>query len=111
MSKTKHTPGPWTASFERGSGQAEIISSRWILATVFKMKPDDNLLRTSTLKADARLMAAAPEILEALKELIYMAKEKDSPRDKDWRLFQRLLRESKGGIMAQKAIAKAEANN
>src|ERR1017187_9361983 len=66
--KTKHTPGPWRINFSDGSGDGEII--------VAGQKPHEEAVAvvrwgpTSALKpkeiADARLIAAAPQKLEAL---------------------------------------------
>jgi len=58
---SKHTPGPWKASLRHGnSDEWEIMSpsdGNWKVATV------------DTIKANANLIAAAPELLEALKDL------------------------------------------
>lgn len=54
MNTLKHTPGPWTA--ERGGA---IVANGNVLATV-QMGQQRN----------ARLIAAAPELAEALRELV-----------------------------------------
>lgn len=66
MSEVKHTPGPWTISPSRRSDNFCIyardkdygIGEAWNLSG----KPEN--------KANARLMAAAPDMLDALKRLI-----------------------------------------
>jgi hypothetical protein len=70
MSKSKHTPGPWRAQlreFPEGQwfleGQWEVVSTceiEWLIAAAaphIDGDPDE---------ANARLIAAAPELLEAL---------------------------------------------
>jgi hypothetical protein len=64
MSNTKHTPGPWKVDGITGllvavvQGQAEILASH-----------GDPLLY-GTCDADARLIAAAPDLLAACQEII-----------------------------------------
>lgn len=61
MSETKHTPGPWR--FVRGydNSNAVITGEGYGLECVALVKS------TSCPQSDARLIAAAPELLEALK--------------------------------------------
>ena len=59
---SKHTPGPWDMD-EGDYGIYQIETSDQI-AEVFSHHPDEEL------KANARLIAAAPELLEALRELL-----------------------------------------
>ena len=64
MSTTKHTPGPWTVDriecdCGRGSGHRIVTES------------DD--LGSSENRANARLIASAPELLEALEHVVEMA--------------------------------------
>lgn len=61
-----HTPGPWNAE------GFEITCDRWsTLATVDRgaTDMDDNVIMDSEAEANARLIAAAPEMLETLKLL------------------------------------------
>ena len=66
MSKTKHTPGPWRywpckdGSFNSLNDYMQIASGHDHVARV---------IISSTTEADMRLIAAAPELLEALQEL------------------------------------------
>jgi hypothetical protein len=67
MSNTKHTPGPWTID-EKLEGQTCITSKQHgsfaepIICRVF----DSSHVPLSEQDANARLIAAAPELLEAL---------------------------------------------
>ena len=56
---TKHTPGAWSAS-----GTA-VWSDKQLVASVYGDDPDCK--PDERMKANARLIAAAPELLEALK--------------------------------------------
>ena len=56
---TKHTPGPW--AIRNG---VQIRSERDQIAKVWMMRQGEG-------KANARLIAAAPELLEALKTLVH----------------------------------------
>jgi len=58
-----HTPGPWIATFE---------NDRWVIDCQGEFGPKKALAVTAgfypTNEANARLIAAAPELLEALKK-------------------------------------------
>ena len=60
MSETKHTPGPWHTAGDQG---VQIRSQRDQIAKVWTMRGNE-------WKANARLIAAAPELLEALKAVL-----------------------------------------
>lgn len=65
--KTQHTPGPWKRRWShetRGDGST-IETGRIHGARDVKIA---ELALTANVDADARLIAAAPELLEALKE-------------------------------------------
>jgi hypothetical protein len=62
MSETKHTPGPWHTAGDQG---VQIRSQRDQIAKVWTMRGNE-------WKANARLIAAAPELLEALKDMIVL---------------------------------------
>lgn len=65
MSNTKHTPGPWTVSTAPGTVDVRAFDGRFI-ANV------DCDKRTALVETDsnAKLIAAAPEMAEALQELL-----------------------------------------
>lgn len=64
MSESKFTPGPWHV----GDGNETIVydANRWAIAsaTTFHRKHEDG-----SSEANAKLIAAAPELLEALEAL------------------------------------------
>ena len=63
MSTTKHTPGPWTSQ-----GLAIVASDRSFVCRVYPWCADPQ--DAECAKANARLIAAAPELLEALEETL-----------------------------------------
>lgn len=68
--RMKHTPGPWGHLTILGSSESsqgfKIIGSDWFgIATVAPLDEDGR-----EGKANARLIAAAPELLEAIQRLI-----------------------------------------
>lgn len=62
---TKHTPGPWKAT-KGGEIRAVQDSIEITIAVTFDLREDD---RGTKKEANARLIAAAPELLEALRDL------------------------------------------
>jgi hypothetical protein len=71
--RTSHTPGPWTASLADAGGFSHINAPTWgALAKVPVMleqeppKPLARLVKSEEGEANARVIAAAPELLEAL---------------------------------------------
>lgn len=66
----KHTPGPWQYVFEGGT-VAFIVEADG--ATIAKLSVTENSTAHSALPANARLIAASPDLLKALKEVIYHA--------------------------------------
>lgn len=61
MSKFKHTPGPWVAALDHNSRPIVWGPGTWQIADGWHT-PDGNGW------ANARLIAAAPDLLEALKD-------------------------------------------
>lgn len=65
-----HTPGPWRAYVH---GKPEHDNEQWLVVAVNRGVNDgDSLIcEVNTLdRSDARLIAAAPDLLEALKKLV-----------------------------------------
>ena len=62
---TKHTPGPWDASYRDGG--ARIMAGSITLANILQGGHAGSLAEQY---ANARLIAAAPELLAALRELL-----------------------------------------
>ena len=94
-SETKHTPGPWkrqtgiNAAFpelpeiiqivhERDDGGARYVCD--LMPHVYETTPDG--LREE-LDANARLIAAAPEMLEALEQILDALEHEDSGKEPD----------------------------
>ena len=63
---SKHTPGPWEASHDIDANCVATITSGWVVVSI---GADPNKFDA---ESDARLIAAAPKMLEALEETVYM---------------------------------------
>ena len=59
MSESKHTPGPWTVVRDKTLDQLSVIDGRIVIAAI-----------SPPHKANAHLIAAAPELLSELKNLL-----------------------------------------
>jgi hypothetical protein len=93
--KAKHTPGPWQIEFGGMEGDDyAVIGSKFADRAICNLEPRDYV------PANARLIAAAPELLEALQELLR------SYRDL---LPERYLQDKGVATKARAAIAKATA--
>jgi len=66
---TKYTPGPWEVSPGEFVMRIKSIHSSEMVACVTWL-PREGRRSSEEAKANARLLAAAPELLEALKELL-----------------------------------------
>jgi hypothetical protein len=62
---TKHTPGPWEVQVF--DGRIEVVDASGAVVLVFRNASAETL-------ANARLIAAAPELLEALRDVLRIAK-------------------------------------
>ncbi|MCS3667374.1 hypothetical protein GGP77_001603 [Salinibacter ruber] len=58
----EHTPGPW--EIEDGHWDIEVTKGEYVIATAHAAVPNGGL------KENARLISAAPELLEASKQLL-----------------------------------------
>lgn len=97
---SKHTPGPWIAKDATLPNRAV---TRWVI-----LEPENGFTLADTGNADtdkkqdaanARLIAAAPDLLEALRSLTYQCLNPNFDNEEVWRKKIRA---------AEKAIAKAE---
>lgn len=95
MSKTKFTPGPWKV-IERGI----VAVGRFVVAEVIPDPLQKENAAIRELKANAHLIAAAPELYKALEGMVIGSKLRLMLSDKD------ILPESPLGI-AVAALAKA----
>ena len=77
---TKHTPGPWRYSDQgvgpRGKSLGIIVCTAKGLPMFFMPRGKEELV------ANARLVAAAPELLEALKEVVAISDRKTDAWDR-----------------------------
>lgn len=74
MTELKHTPGPWGWSHREipsGNYSTQVYdANEKEIATIAWYPVRQNNITTTSREANARLIAAAPELLEALRELI-----------------------------------------
>jgi hypothetical protein len=68
--KTKHTPGPWSWSKDMSDGKAGIYEGDGGRDDVLIAEVTDEETGNGTAIANANLIAAAPELLEALKTTV-----------------------------------------
>ena len=105
MSTQKHTAGPWemhTDAHGRGLIYAE---SRW-LATTWRANGEGNDASYLPSEANARLIAAAPELLEALRACEISL---DVAWEYDGDVFRKHYNDAtNASAMARAAISKAE---
>lgn len=89
---SNHTPGPWKANFAI-SGSVYIFGGDRNFVCVFNEWRDE-----ANQEANARLIAAAPDLLEVLEKLLFMCQRQENFNDDgDGCMFER----------ASAAIAKA----
>ncbi len=78
----QHTPGPWEVAYYDKNGQAVVKSEHIEIATCWHHCVG---AIEKEMKANARLIAAAPELLEALKGILAVASVRiDDPRIAQW---------------------------
>ena len=68
---TKHTPGPWTMH-PRGKDGAEVratASVAWC-GSAWTLGSENQVIRADEAQANARLIAAAPDLLAACEEFL-----------------------------------------
>lgn len=66
--KVAHTAGPWSVA-EYGDGDSLVIHAGEDWRVCFMATPGSSPRAMETIEANARLIAAAPDLLEALKEI------------------------------------------
>jgi hypothetical protein len=105
---TQHTAGPWTID---ESPSPVYGSNGTLVAEGVRIGGIATCYTTGTRSSDknranARLIAAAPELLEALKRLIELAEDPENERDSDlveiihWDHIRALITKAEGGTNA-----------
>ena len=84
MTNTKHTPGPWQIVSHSTAGQVA-IATQGPMPSVYCIGKDK--------EANAHLIAAAPELLDALEHAVFELEEKTGVYTGD---FQALIKKAKG---------------
>ena len=89
-----YTPGPWTAR-QNHANQYQVAAGGLCLAFVQNLEPD-----SPRLHADAHLIAAAPELLEAVESAYYILHDPnmdDCGLDNALGILKRAAAKAKGG--------------
>ena len=74
MSESKHTPGPWRVGVTSDAGEVDVIAEGgWFVAVACDSAGDGDT------EANANLIAAAPDMLEALEKLVSRIDETRGP--------------------------------
>jgi hypothetical protein len=97
----KHTPGPW----KRGSRILDIVGSKPVTLIATIACPSEHPATEAKAHANSNLIAAAPEMLEALKELVA---EFDSRNEEFEDIRPGYFKDTGGIAYARIIIAKAE---
>ncbi len=67
----KHTPGPWTQNYICAGSTNEVKADNKRIVLVLQYDHDQNRVADfETCQANAKLIAAAPELLEALNRML-----------------------------------------
>ena len=74
MSNAKHTPGPWVTTPEPNGIEWSVDAGKWGIATC-AAEPGDG-----TTEANARLIAAAPDLLTALERIAELSYDSEATR-------------------------------
>jgi hypothetical protein len=107
--KTKHTQGPWRAEkwdYSQCPNKLMVQTDKDAVCEILDLWCMNE--RTEERDANARLIAAAPEMLEALKELATAAEHRDNTMGDPYRLIECKANLESAARNARAAIAKAE---
>lgn len=92
--KTKHTPGPWAAHVNEITETYEVQAPKAPMGHSHICNTDSLNVSHDTKRANASLIAAAPEMLEALEYLVNEVRMDISPARNVWIL--KLIAKAKG---------------
>ena len=99
---TQHTPGPWSDSGHDGKRNVIVESKLGSIAAVWDTGD------TMQMKANAQLIAAAPDLLEALTELLQERYVDGDESDQEFDAQGNWTCNSPASIKARAAIARAK---
>ena len=94
-----HTPGPWTAA---DGPFGIVISGQWGIhpGPSIRLADMPNDERDPETWANARLIAAAPDMLAQLKRLIYFHRTNDTPNTDPWADAADVIAKAEGEAVA-----------
>ena len=96
----KHTPGPWTA--RHTPSRVPSVPDLWCIDW---SKDQEEVAEIVHGEADARLIAAAPDLLEALEELRSAIIDLDQDEDGSVNLLENAIRKARLAIAKARGVA------
>lgn len=90
---TKHTPGPWAPHAQGASDEYCLLANerRWVIA--FRQNGE---LYTAEQLANMRLIAAAPELLQALESVLHASEKGGDMENISWGFLRSVVAKAKG---------------
>lgn len=70
MSGAKHTPGPWAVALRKGQIATQGPATEWLATMPHSASGGFGLTDVREIAANARLIAAAPDLLAACQEFV-----------------------------------------
>lgn len=107
MSEPKFTPWPWKADLERYPIFIESETERWPLPDEVEGWTSAFVANVGDNKANAHLIAAAPELYEALEEVLAAERFSNRPPETITQAEEKLRRIEQAVVKAEAALAKA----
>ena len=93
---SKHTPGPWMVGYNDGSGRG--YSADGSFDSIYVTHNGENAVATmfNGSHADARLIAAAPDLLESLIQVVTLLDHPDCPYRNSIEIARRAIKKAEG---------------
>ena len=95
---TKHTPGPWTVNphFNHGAEVRSLASVAWCSVASTHGASGSQVIDVAEARANARLIAAAPDLLAALHRISLASQNSMSSKEECGRIAREAIAKAKG---------------
>ena len=96
----KHTPGPWMVNASTDTANCYKIEGAGLSVKVYgkdRYLPNGTTVRVLRTLANARLIAAAPDLLAACKAVRDLVEFNDVPREEIWKIIDAAVAKAEGG--------------
>jgi hypothetical protein len=102
----KHTRGPWTQGYGNNVYQKVegMNRNQGPLIAVCHPAPGKTAADWEQVFANARLIAKAPELLEALEHVLLVTEDNGDMGDIDWKLLQGVVADAKGELPSPEPV-------